>query len=154
MKIAKESSLMASNAALISIHPIYVERILSGEKRFEFRRSWAALPVDFLVIYATSPVQRIVALAKIGRTIRGNKTRLWAIARRKGAGISRNKLFTYLYGKKEGVALELVRRLKLTEEVDPRMIFGKNFSPPQSFRYLEQNELTLLTKHLRYEAWE
>lgn len=145
---------MQSNAALISIHPVYVDKILSGEKRFEFRRSWATAPVEFLVIYATAPVQRIVAIAKIGRTIRASKSRLWAVARESGPGITRDKLFTYLYGKDEGVALELVQRIIINEQIDPRKIFGKEFSPPQSFRYLKDKEMALLAKHLRNQSWE
>lgn len=145
---------MASNAALISIHPGYVEKIVSGEKRLEFRRGWAANPVDLLVIYATAPVQRIVAFAEVGRTIRASKTKLWELARDYGGGISRRKLFAYLEGKPEGVALELTRKLKLSVELDPRSIFGQGFVPPQSFRYLNQSELKILSKHIKGEIWE
>lgn len=109
---------MGSNAALISIHPTYVERIMSGEKRFEFRRAWARTPVDLLVIYATSPIQRIVAIAEVGRIIRASKSRLWEVARERGAGISRSELFAYLEGKLEGVALELVRNIKVDRALD------------------------------------
>jgi predicted transcriptional regulator len=154
MKNTKKSVLKAANAALISIHPGYVEKIVSGEKRFEFRRGWAALPVDFLVIYATSPVQRIVAIVEVGRTIRGSRSSLWRLARDEGGGISRRKLFAYLAGKKEGVAIELIRRMKLGEALDPLVLFGEEFRPPQSFRYLNQDELKVLAKQLGGAQWE
>ncbi len=96
---------MEGSAALISIHPNYVERILSGEKCLEFRRSWAANPIDILVIYATAPVQQIVAVTQVGNVFRGSKNRLWELARDKGGGISRRKLFDYMQGKKRKVAL-------------------------------------------------
>jgi predicted transcriptional regulator len=144
---------MASNAALVSIHPTYVEKIVSGEKRFEFRRTWASAPVDLLVIYATSPVQRIVAIAEIGRVIRASKWRLWEIARERGPGISRSDLFTYLDGKPQAVALELVRNVSVQEAIDPRRVFGKQFSPPQSFRYLKREELDLLKPYVSDYAW-
>lgn len=139
---------MEGNAALISIHPGYVEKILSGEKRLEFRRSWAANQVDILVIYSTMPVQQIVAVAKIGHIFRGSKSRLWELARIKGGGISRRKLFGYMQGKKEGVALELLNVFRIDDGICPWSLFGDGFRPPQSFRYLSQNEITKLTNHL------
>ncbi len=144
---------MEASAVLISIHPGYAEKILSGEKRLEFRRSWSAVPVDVLVIYATYPVQRIVALAEVGQTIRGNKTKLWKLAQDEGGGISRRKLFAYLNGKKEGFALELKRTLKIGDGIDPKKLFGKQFYPPQSFRYLSRDELKLLTESIKGEEW-
>lgn len=145
---------MAANAALISIHPGYVQKIVSGEKRLEFRRGWAAIPVDLLVVYATAPVQQIVALVEVGQTIRASKTKLWELARDHGGGISRRKLFAYLEGKQEGIALELLRRLKFSKGVDPRSLFGQEFVPPQSFRYLKKEELNLLSKQIKGEIWE
>lgn len=144
----KHSLPIAANAALISIHPGYVEKIVSGEKRLEFRRSWAALPVDYLVIYATAPVKRIVAFAEIGQTHRGSKSSLWRLSQLEGGGISRRKLFAYLDGKKDAVALELKRNFRLVNEVDPLDVFGPAFRPPQSFRYLAREEWVLLLKQI------
>lgn len=140
---------MESSTALISIHPIYAEKILSGEKRLEFRRRWTTRQVDFLVIYATSPIKQIVAIVKIDRVIRGNKTKLWELARSSGGGISRKALFTYMKGVQEGVALQFSEMIKITEGMNPSSVFGSDFRPPQCFRYLRQNELTELTRQLR-----
>lgn len=145
---------MEGNAALISIHPGYVEKILSGEKRLEFRRSWAVNQIDFLVIYATVPIQQIVAVSQIGHVFRGSKSRLWELARIKGGGISRRKLFGYMQGKKEGVALELLKVFRIDGGICPHSLFGDGFRPPQSFRYLSQNEFTKLTDHLGWNRWE
>lgn len=145
---------MDGNTVLISIHPIYAEKILSGEKRLEFRRRWATHQVDFLVIYATSPMQQIVAIAQVGEVFRGNKSRLWKLAKNKGGGISRRKLFEYMKGKTEGVALELSRVIKITESMSPFLLFGDSFRPPQSFRYMNETELTELMKQLGGIKWE
>lgn len=145
---------MEGNAALISIHPNYVEKILSGEKRLEFRRSWAVNQIDFLVIYATVPVQQIVGVAQIGHVFRGSKSRLWELARLKGGGISRRKLFEYMQGKKEGIALEILKVFKIDDGICPHSLFGEGFRPPQSFRYLSQNEFNKLSNHLGWNKWE
>lgn len=145
---------MEGNAALISIHPNYTEKILSGEKRLEFRRSWAANQIDFLVIYSTVPVKQIVAVAQIGHVFRGSKSRLWELSRIKGGGISRRKLFGYMQGKKEGVALELLKVFRIDGGIYPHLLFGDGFRPPQSFRYLSQDEFTKLIDHLGWNRWE
>ena len=46
---------------LISINPEHVAKILSGEKKFEYRTKDAKRDVDSLIIYETTPVKRVVA---------------------------------------------------------------------------------------------
>lgn len=139
---------MEDKAVLISIHPEYVNKILSGEKRLEFRRSWTATPVKSLVIYATSPMQRIVALAEIKQVYVGPKTKLWGLSQKMGGGISRRKLFFYLAGKKSPVAIELAKVQEIIGGLDPKNIFGKNFRPPQSFCYLNKDDYLQIVKQI------
>lgn len=145
---------MGTNVALISIHPEYAEKILSGEKRLEFRRVWAALPVDVLAIYATAPIQRIVGLAWIEHVHHGSKTKLWELGKRHGSGISRRKLFAYLDGRKEAVALAIGQYRRFTEALDPRQAFDTSFKPPQSFRYLRPAEIQQLSELTGRHSWE
>lgn len=141
---------MEGSVVLISVHPGYAEKILSGEKRLEFRRRWAARQVSRLVIYVTSPVQQIVAIAHVEEVHRGCKSHLWELAKNKGGGISRRMLFEYMEGRQEGVALELAQLAKFDDGgMNPSLIFGKNFRPPQSFRYLNSSEVRKLDARLR-----
>ena len=138
---------MARNAVLISIHPGYVDKILAGEKRVEFRRCWTAKPADVLVIYATFPVQRIVAIANIEQVTVGTRSKLWELARESGGGISRSKLFSYLDGKTSAVAIEMAEVTPIVGGLDPKHLFGRGFKPPQSFRYLSAREYAKLGAH-------
>ena len=52
-------------SVLLSIYPCYARKILSGEKRLEFRKAWPSSGVTSFVIYSTSPVQRIVGIARV-----------------------------------------------------------------------------------------
>lgn len=122
--------------ALISIRPCFVEKILSGEKKLEFRRSWAAEPVDVLVIYSSAPTQRIVATVDIVAVTEGSPTRLWELAKEKGGGVTRQLIYDYFAGKKTGFAIEIADILEFEYPVDPKKVF-KNFLAPQSFRYLD-----------------
>jgi len=126
--------------ALISINPEYAMKIISGEKRLEFRRSWTTAPVDMLAIYATSPVKRIVAVTEVKEVFSGSRTYIWNLSRTMGGGISRRKLFGYLQGKTKATAIELAAIKPINGGVDPRKLFGGNFRPPQSFRYLTEEE--------------
>lgn len=139
---------MNNSDILISIHPSHAEKIISGEKRLEFRRSWAARPVEMLFIYATSRVQKVVAVAQVKHVFRGSRTSLWNLSRTKGGGISRRKLFSYLKGKKEAFAIELIKIKPIKGGIDPLLIFGPDFRPPQSFRYLTDEERAKLSKFI------
>src|SRR5213594_2461003 len=63
--------------ALLSIKPEFVEAILRGEKRYEFRRSIFKRPIDVVVIYATVPVRRVVAEFHVESILRDSPQRLW-----------------------------------------------------------------------------
>lgn len=125
--------------ALISIRPCFVEKILCGEKKLEFRRSWATEPVDVLVIYSSSPVQRIVATAKVVGVTEGSPTALWNLSQEKGGGVPRQLFRDYFTGKKTGFAIEISDVAEFEPAIDPKELF-KNFRAPQSFRYLDVKE--------------
>lgn len=146
--------LKMANVALISVHPEYVNKIVSGEKLWEFRRTWAKSPVDFLVVYSTSPVKRIMAIIEIGEEIRGSKQKLWELSRDRQGGISRRKLFSYLNGKEEGVALQLKSKFVFKKGIDPNDVFGAGFRAPQSFQYMSQKEWSLIRDEAVRMSWE
>lgn len=120
--------------ALISIHPEHVERILSGEKVLEFRRVWAKKPVDGIVIYCTSPVKRIVAVAKIKETHFVSVKELRRLNKTIGGGVNNSVLDSYFSGLTHGYALQLdsVRTPKVPIELHS---FAFGLRPPQSFMY-------------------
>lgn len=123
------------------MHPEYADKILAGEKKLEFRRRWPTRSINILFIYATAPVQRIVGFAKVARVTQGSPTQLWRLTKDIKGGITRRKLFTYLAGRKTGVAIELKKITLLPGGVDPRVCLGRGFRPPQSFRYLSDREV-------------
>ena len=46
---------------LMSINPEHVNNILSGAKRFEFRKTRCKEDIDSIIIYSTSPIMKVVA---------------------------------------------------------------------------------------------
>lgn len=131
------------NTALLSLHPRHATKILAGEKRFEFRRVWANRPVSEIVIYATAPVQRIVAIARVRRVHHGSATALWKLAQEIGGGLSRRELFAYFDAKSSGYAIEIDSIITCVPPLDPKALL-EGFRPPQSFRYLDKTAVDLV----------
>lgn len=134
-----------SRAIVLSIKPQYAELILAGSKTVEFRRVWAAESVDTIAIYASAPIQRLVGIAKVADVVRAKPATLWGYCSKRGGGLSKAELSDYLDGKDTGFAILLMDAKRFSQGVDPRKVI-KDFSPPQSFRYLADMEIRKLEK--------
>lgn len=134
----------ADNPVLISVHPFFAAEIAAGRKRVEFRRRWANLPTDVLVVYATAPIKAIVAVVEVAEVRRASNAQLWEICKSFGGAISRARLREYMHDVDLGVALLLGRVFVPKTVVSPIDAFGSNFVPPQSYRYLKSRELNSL----------
>lgn len=137
MLIQELWNMQTDKFALLSIYPRYANKILSGVKRLEFRKSWAASDVSAFVIYATVPVQKIVGIARIKQVYQGSATALWLLAQEMGGGVSRRVLYDYFRGKQEGFAIEIESVLPCSIPLDPEA-YLPSFTPPQSFTYLDR----------------
>lgn len=122
---------------LLSIKPVYANSILSGEKRYEFRKTRMSDSVRGMLLYASSPEQRIVGYVEIDEVIAESPSKIWDITKGYG-GISREKFRAYFKGKKTAYALKIKKVHKLDVKINPKEIF-KNFTAPQSYMYIEEN---------------
>ncbi len=137
-------------AVLLSIKPKYADLILVGSKRVEFRRSWAAQNVSVIVLYASSPIQKIVGVVEVDNVVVASPTLLWKTCTEKGGGLTRRELRSYFAGKSRGVAVLLGKVFKPMKDVEPKEIIA-NFVPPQSFRYLDSSEYLKVEEKMRTE---
>lgn len=129
--------MQESSAVIISLHPEHANKVLSGQKRLEFRRVWATKPVTAVVIYSTVPVKKIVAIAYVKQVHLGSPTYLWNLAKSIGGGLSRRALYKYFQGKKKGYAVEFESIKLCNPAIDPESLIH-GFHAPQSFTYLDQ----------------
>lgn len=136
---------LAGKAIVLSIKPKYAELILAGTKTVEFRRVWAAEKVDMIAIYASSPIQKLVGIVQVSDIVRAKPTRLWGYCSKRGGGLSKIELTTYFSGKEAGVAVLLEDAKRFVQGIDPKKVI-KNFSPPQSFRYMSAAEMRKLKR--------
>lgn len=135
------------SAILLSVKPKFANLIAEGSKLVELRRTVPAQAVGTIAIYSSSPVQAIVALADVKKTIEASPSKLWLIAKDNGGGLTRSELMAYFDSKKTGFAIMLQNVRVYDKPVKPLKIF-KSFSAPQSFKYLSSNELKRLEQLL------
>ncbi len=123
----------ADRVALMAIHPRHAEAILDGRKTVELRKRGLATDVRTVVIYATSPVQRIVGAFDVADTIRDLPKRLWARVRG-SACIDQAEFDRYYDGSGEAVAFVVDKPRRLAACA----LSSLQPSPavPQSFVYL------------------
>ena len=53
------------NVILMSIHPKFAQLILSGKKKVEFRKTRFNHQISHVVIYATSPIKKVVGYFEV-----------------------------------------------------------------------------------------
>lgn len=126
---------MSDKVLLISIKPEFAKKILSGEKTFEFRKKLPKEPVDTMLIYASSPVQRIIGYAHVDGIHTLPLSQLWERTKR-GAGIDNGYFHEYFGWMREGSALALSSPVSLTRPVRLEEIGVRK--APQSFMYIEK----------------
>lgn len=118
---------------LLSIKPEFANKIFSGTKKYEFRKSIFKRDVDKIVVYASSPVQRVIGEFTIADIICEDTETLWQKTK-KHSGITKDFYDEYFANKEMAFAIQVGI---ITLYSSPRMLadFGINFAP-QSFAYL------------------
>lgn len=119
---------------VLSIKPEFANKIFEGTKKYEFRRAIFKNPnIKKVVVYSSSPVQKIIGEFEIDRIIIHDLETLWNKTK-KYSGISEDFFFQYFDNKKKGFAIK-IKNTKLYQT--PRCIRQDyNLFPPQSFLYL------------------
>jgi len=119
--------------ALLSIKPEFASKIFEGEKKFEFRRSIFKKPVKLVVVYASSPVCKVIGEFEIEELIFDELEKLWRKTK-KHAGISEEYFYAYFSDKEEGHAIKIGSTRKYRKPLPLKETFG--VIPPQSYLYL------------------
>ncbi len=125
---------------LLSIKPEYVEKIFNGSKKFEFRKVlYQNKEVRTIIVYATMPVGKIVGEFDVARVVTGTPSEVWAETA-DHAGITHSFFAEYFDGRECAYALAIGDVREYEEPIVPDLAY-ENFSPPQSFMYVERSPL-------------
>lgn len=133
--------------ALLSIKPEFAEKILSGRKVYEFRRTIFSdySAIDFVYIYSSSPDRRIVGGFTIQRIIEASPDELWDLFGDQSGMDDRERFMAYFDGAETGYAIQVDKTHRFQDPINPEDVF-EEFVPPVSFYYLDPEMESSLQK--------
>ena len=120
--------------ALLSIKPEFANQIFAGTKRYEFRRAvFKREDIEGVLVYASSPVQRVIGEFQIEEIIVDDLESVWRRTQ-KYAGISRDYYMSYFGGRDRAYAIK-VSAPRLFQR-KRKLSYYHVASAPQSFVYV------------------
>ena len=129
---------------LYPIKPIYIDRILSGEKRCELRKRLPKKSPEYILLYCTWPVKQVVGYASVLETYRKDVDKLWGEVN-SYAGIDKDAYFEYFQNSDQACALKFDKVYRFSSPFNLSEI-RKDFKAPQSFCYLDKDIFKTLLK--------
>lgn len=119
---------------LLSIKPQFAEQIFNGNKKFEFRKAvFKNEDVKTIVVYASSPMQKVIGEFEIETILNDSPDKLWKKTK-KYAGIDEEYFYQYFADRQYGFAIKIKKVKKYKKPLCLKADF--NLTPPQSFLYL------------------
>ena len=117
---------------LLPIRPEFVARIFSGDKKVEYRKKVVS-DVEHILIYATVPVQKVVAEFKVEKILCASPYELWMKTKSVG-GINETDFFNYFRGCEKAYAY-VISCLKIYE--NPYLLSDLGIKrAPQNYQYI------------------
>lgn len=128
-----------SKVALLSIKPKYVDEIILGNKKVEFRKKIFSKFVQRVYVYSSYPVKRIVGYFEVNKIVKDTPTNLWLKYSDVGC-ISKEDYFQYYDKKAYGYGIEINKMIVFDHPLNV-LDFDKNFKAPQSYCYIDNVRL-------------
>lgn len=121
---------------LLSIKPEYADKIFDGTKKFEYRRTiFKREDVKKILVYASSPIQKIIGEFEIASLLKDYTEYLWQETS-EHSGITKQFYDEYFKDKMYANAIEVG---EVTKYDDPKTLADFNIkTAPQSFVYIEE----------------
>lgn len=120
---------------LLSIKPEFANKIFDGTKKFEFRKAiFKRTDVRRVIVYASSPVQKVIGEFQIESILNDSVENLWKRTS-EFSGITKDFYQQYFAGREQAYAIQVgnVKRFKKAKTLQD---YNINFAP-QSYVYIE-----------------
>lgn len=122
---------------LLSIKPKFADLIFDGSKKYEFRKTIFKNPnVKTVVVYASSPMQKVIGEFEVETILRDAPANLWRETQNE-SGVSEDFFFNYFLDKEVAFAIKVKNTRLYERPLCLRSYY--NISPPQSFCYVQSN---------------
>ena len=133
---------MKNKTIILSIHPRHVQKILLGEKQYEYRKR---IPIDIkhIIVYATAPLKKIVAVIEVDTVLKDNPQNIWEQTKNE-SGISYSFFTNYFSEATTAYAIKFRSVYKLPTPIDISII-GSVKCAPQAYMYINES-LKILCK--------
>lgn len=118
---------------LLSVKHNFVEKIMAGQKRYEFRRTIFKKDVNQVLVYSTAPTSQILLAFEIEKILTGSPSNIWKQCHRY-AGLLENEFFDYFKDTDKSFAIKIGKIHRFKKPLNPYLVI-RNFRPPQSFYY-------------------
>lgn len=118
---------------ILPIAPQYIEKILSGEKKYEYRKKLCKYNISRIYLYATAPVKGIVGEAEVIEKLEENPEDLWNLTFR-DSGIDAELFDKYFENCCRACAYKL-GTVRKYENIIPLRNIGIDYTI-QSFKYI------------------
>lgn len=118
---------------VMSIKPQFANKIFDGTKRFEFRKAiFKNQNVTSVLVYASSPVQKVIGEFEIGEIFNLDLKELWDKTK-EHSGITEDYFYEYFENREQGFAIQIKNKKRFP---NPKCLkTDYNLTPPQSFAY-------------------
>jgi predicted transcriptional regulator len=123
---------------------------MDGQKQVEFRKTRFSRPPSHVVVYASTPVKKVLGYFEVSEVDVAPVGDLWAKYAPIG-GIGEADFFDYFEECPDGVAIAVGRVAALDCPMDLRVL-GVVGGPPQNFAYLEEGVLDTLDQRATQRA--
>ena len=134
---------MENKIIILSIHPNHVDKILSREKRYEYRKR-IPQDINYLIVYATAPTKKVVALIEVDMVMKDTPQNIWDVTQNE-SGVSYEFFMNYFNEVSIAYAIKIRNIYKLPNPIDITDIDGVK-SAPQAYQYVDTSISDLCKK--------
>ena len=125
---------------LLSIKPQYVEKIMSGEKRYEFRKKeFKRRYIKTIVVYSSGNVKKLVGEIKFNRILSDTPYLIWQKTHAQ-SGMTEESFMRYYMNKDKAYAIAIDSFHPYEEPMDIETKYP-GVKAPQSYRYINETDL-------------
>lgn len=124
---------------LLSIKPEYAEKILQGEKKFEFRKAvFKDRSVTTVLIYATMPVGKVIGEFEVDEVLSDSPQVIWSLTSA-FSGITQTFFNQYFLGRGTAHAIKVKQARRFDQPLSLKT-FVPSGAAPQSFCYVRDTD--------------